>query len=94
VQLCVETLLALRSLADQKAQVLEHRLLAMARSQDYRQIVAESCTQRGVGALSAIRFILERGDVRRFPTADSIGHYLGVTPSEYSSGDTVQRGIS
>ena len=92
VQLCVETWLAMRSLADQKAQVLAHRLLAMARSQDYRPIVAALCTQRGVGALSAIRFILEIGDVRRFPTADSIGHYLGVTPSEYSSGDTLQRG--
>jgi transposase len=63
----------------------------MARSQDYRDIVAALCTRRGVGALSAIRFILELGDVRRFPTADSIGHYLGLTPSEYSSGDTLHR---
>jgi len=92
VKLCVETLQALRSLADQKAELLEQRLLAMARSADYRQVVAALCTQRGVGTLSAIRFILEIGDVRRFPTADSIGHYLGLTPSEYSSGDTVQRG--
>ena len=30
--------------------------------------------------------------MRRFPTADSIGHYLGLTPSEYSSRDTLQRG--
>ncbi len=92
VKLCVETLQAMRNLAEHKAEVLEQRLLAMARSQDYCSIVAALCTQRGVGALSAIRFILEIGDVRRFPTADSIGHYLGLTPSEYSSGDTVQRG--
>ena len=92
VQLCVETLGAMRSLADQKAGLLAQRLLAMARSQDYRLIVAALCTQRGVGALSAIRFILELGDVHRFPTADSIGHYLGLTPSEYSSGATLQRG--
>jgi hypothetical protein len=50
----------MRSLADQKAHVLENRLLAMARSQDYRPIVAALCTQRGVGALSAIRFIQGR----------------------------------
>lgn len=92
VKLCVETLLAMRSLADHKAQLLEQRLLAMARSQDYRQIIAALCTQRGGGALSAIRFLLEIGDVCRFPTADSIGHYLGLPPSEYSSGDTLQRG--
>jgi transposase len=92
VKLCVETLLAMRTLAEQKAKVLEQRLHAMARSDEYRPIVAALCTQRGVGTLSAIRFILEIGDVRRFPTADSIGHYLGVPPSEDSSGDTVHRG--
>jgi transposase len=92
VKLCVETLQAMRELAERKVEVLEQRLLAMARSEDYRQIVAALCTQRGVGTLSAVRFILEIGDIRRFPTADSIGHYLGLTPSEYSSGDTVHRG--
>ncbi len=35
---------------------------------------------------------MEIGDVRRFRTADSIANYLGLTPSEYSSGDTVHRG--
>lgn len=92
VQLCVTTLLAMRAMAERHGKVLQQRLLAMARSQDYRAIVAALCSQRGVGALSAIRFILELGDVRRFPTADSIGHYLGLTPSEYSSGDTLHRG--
>lgn len=92
VKLCVEKLEAMRTVAEQTAGVLEKRLLAMARSADYRHIVAALCTQRGVGALSAIRFILEIGDVHRFPTADSIGHYLGLTPSEYSSGDMLHRG--
>jgi len=92
VQLCVETMLAMRSRAEQKARVLEHRLLALAATPDYRQIVAALCAQRGVGTMSAIRFVLEIGDVRRFPTADSIGHDLGLTPSAYSSGDTVHRG--
>jgi transposase len=92
VKLCLEALKAMRNLAEHQAEVLEQRLLAMARSQDYRPIVAALCTQRGVGTLSAIRFLLEIGDVRRFPTADSIAHYLGLTPSEYSSGDTVHRG--
>jgi hypothetical protein len=69
----------MRNLAEHQTDVLEQHLLAMTRSEDYHPIVAALCTQRGVGALSAIRFILELGDVRRFPTADSIGHYLGQT---------------
>ena len=92
VKLCVETLLAMRTLADHKARLLEQRLLAMARSPDYCHIVEALCTQGGVGTFSAMRFILEIGDVQRFATADSIGHYLGLTPSEYSSGETLHRG--
>jgi transposase len=41
---------------------------------------------------TAGRFVLEIGDVHRFATADSIGHYLGLTPSEYSSGELLRRG--
>ena len=92
VKLCVETVLAMRSLAEQKARLLEHRLLALADTPDYRQIVAALCPQRGVGTVSAIRCVWEIGDVRRFSTADSIGHDLGLPPSAYSSGDTVHRG--
>jgi Transposase IS116/IS110/IS902 family len=56
----------------------------------YGQAVKER--QRAQVRMRSLRHILELGDVRRFPTADSIGHYLGLTPSEHSSGDTLQRG--
>lgn len=36
--------------------------------------------------------ILELGDIGRFPTAGSLPRYLGLTPSEYSSGEVVWRG--
>lgn len=42
--------------------------------------------------MSAIRFVREIGDVHRCARADSIAHSLGLTPSEYRSGDSVQRG--
>ena len=92
VQRCVETLRAMRALAERHGTVLQQRRLAMARSQDSRDIVATLCSQRGVGALSAIRFMLELGDVRRVPSADSIGHSLGLPPSEYGSGDMLHGG--
>ena len=92
VQLCVNALLAMRTMADTQATILKARLLRLAASEPYRTIVEALCTHPGVGPLSAIRFVLEIGDVHRFARADSIAHYLGLTPSEYSSGDTVQRG--
>lgn len=70
VKLCVKPLQAMRTLAEHRAGVLEQRLHSMARGQDYRPIVTALCSQGGVGAFSAIRFILEIGDVHRFPTAD------------------------
>jgi transposase len=36
--------------------------------------------------------VLELGDIRRFPTAGSFPRYLGLTPSEYSTGLTERRG--
>jgi transposase len=92
VQLCVEALLAMRRMAELQATILKERLLRLATSEPYRPIVEALCTHPGVGPLSAIRFVLEIGDIHRFARADSIAHYLGLTPSEYSSGDSVQRG--
>ena len=92
VQLCVDALLALRATAATQAGLLKTRLLRLAASAPYRPIVAALCTHPGVGPLSAIRFVLEIGDIHRFARADSIAHYLGLTPSEYSSGDRRVRG--
>ena len=92
VRPCVEALLAMRTIADVQVTRLRGLLLALAHHPDYRPITAALCVQGGVGTLSAIRFILELIDIARFRTADSIGHYLGLTPSEYSSGATIERG--
>ena len=92
VKLCVDALLAMRTTAERQATILKARLLRMAASQPYGKIVEVLCTHPGVAHLSAIRFVLEIGNIHRFATADSIAHYLGLTPSEYSSGEVVQRG--
>lgn len=92
VKLCVDALLAMRTIAETQATILKARLLGLAAHEPYRKVVDALCTHPGVGPLSAIRFVLEIGDIHRFARADSIAHYLGLTPSEYSSGDSVQRG--
>ena len=46
----------------------------------------------GVGWQSAIRLVLELGDIDRFRTTDALPHYLGLTPSQYSSGELDHRG--
>ncbi len=46
----------------------------------------------GIGKLTAIRFILEWGDLRRFPSGKKLSSYTGMIPSEFSTGDTVRKG--
>jgi transposase len=92
VALSIEPLLAARAVAAQATRRLRGALRQLARHPAYQPVVQRLSQQAGVGWFTAIRLQLEIGDIRRFTTADSFVHYLGLTPSEYSSGDTVHRG--
>jgi transposase len=51
----------------------------------------ESCP--GIGWQTAIRLVLEWGeDLSRFETGKHFSSYLGLTASEYSTGETIRRG--
>jgi transposase len=43
-------------------------------------------TQPGVGPLTALAFVLTIGDVSRFSSSKKISSYIGLIPSEHSSG--------
>src|SRR5258707_5536715 len=43
-------------------------------------------TQRGVGPVTSLAFVLTLGDVSRFPRGKQVASYLGLIPREYSSG--------
>lgn len=92
VKLCVQMLLATREAGAVQAGSCKQQLLALARSDAYRPVVQALSAQPGVGEFSAILFVLEIGAIRRFRRAAALVHYLGLTPSEYSTGDSVQRG--
>ena len=47
---------------------------------------------RGVAFITATTFVAEIGDVRRFETPRQLMAYLGLVPSERSTGDQVRRG--
>jgi len=88
----VKVHLLLRDVADQQACCMRTQLSALAASEAYDKLVKALCEQSGVATMSAIRLVLELGDIDRFPTTGSLPHYLGVTPSQYSSGDIDHRG--
>jgi transposase len=47
---------------------------------------------RGVSMIVAATTVAELGDLSRFQSAKQLMAYLGLVPSEHSSGDTVKRG--
>ena len=47
---------------------------------------------RGVGLIAAVTFMVEVGDIRRFEHPRQLMAYLGLVPSERSTGDSVRRG--
>jgi len=57
----------------------------------YKAMVGRLMTFRGVGALTAISIIAELGDLRRFAQAKKLMAAVGVTPSEFSTGDHQRR---
>jgi len=49
-------------------------------------------SQPGVGAVTALVFVLTVGDVRRFPRGKQVASYLGLIPREHSSGGKQRMG--
>ena len=45
----------------------------------------------GIDTITAMSILSEVGDMRRFKTAKHFASFMGLTPSEYSSGDKTQR---
>jgi len=63
----------------------------IAECEPYSQKVALLRCFRGIDYLTALSFVVEVGDFRRFSSAGSFMSFLGLTPSEHSSGGTVRR---
>jgi transposase len=49
-------------------------------------------SQPGVGAVTALAFVLTLGDVHRFPRGKQVASYLGLVPREHSSGGKQRMG--
>jgi transposase len=78
---------ALARLAD-----LDQDVTALATTEPYRAPVGWLRCFRGIDTLSAMILIAEIIDFQRFPSPRELMAYLGLVPSEYSSGGKERRG--
>jgi transposase len=64
---------------------------AVAEQAQARPAVRRLMTHPGVGPVTALAFVLTLGPVQRFARGKQVASYLGLIPSEHSSGDHRQR---
>jgi len=86
-----EMLLAVRQ-AQERIARLEQAIRAAVPDWSLAEVVTALMAMRGIDLVSATAFLAEIGDLSRFRTARELMGYLGLVPSERSTGDTVKRG--
>ena len=86
-----EMLLAMRQAQD-RIERLEQAIRAAVPDWSLAEVVTAVMAMRGIDFISATAFLAEIGDLSRFPTPRELMAYLGLVPSEHSTGDTVRRG--
>ena len=66
--------------------IVEAALFRVAATGPQAELVAALQAIRGIGLLSAVTIAAEAGDLRRFASARQFMAYVGLVPSEWSSG--------
>jgi transposase len=91
VRTCQEYLFTVEQLLARRAE-LDRELEALAQQEPYRTPVGWLRCFRGFDTLGALTVLIEIGDFPRFRTPRELMAYLGLVPSEYSTGEAARRG--
>jgi transposase len=91
-QLALETMRAHLEMIETQLRQLDVQLDRIAQDDRWRPGVRVLTSFRGIATLTALSLLAEIGDFRRFGAARELMRYLGLTPSEYSSGESQHRG--
>jgi transposase len=86
-----EMMLAVRQ-AQERLVRLEQAMHAAVPDWSLSKAVTALMAMRGIDLIAATTFLAEIGDLSRFQTARELMGYLGLAPSEDSTGDKIKRG--
>jgi transposase len=71
---------------------MNQRVKELSQSLKYRQRLKLLCSVPGIGTLIGMEILVELQEVERFKRADELASYIGLTPSEFSTGQYVRQG--
>ncbi|MEE8385427.1 MAG: IS110 family transposase [Dehalococcoidia bacterium] len=77
---------------EERRRELDQRLDELSQQEPYATPVGWLRCFRGIDTVTAMSLVAELHDFRRFESARGLMAYLGLVPSEYSSGETRRRG--
>ena len=86
-----EMMLAVRQ-AQERLERLEQAIRVAVPDWSLAEVVTALMAMRGMDLISAATFLAEIGDLSRFQHPCELMGYLGLVPSEASTGDTIKRG--
>jgi transposase len=78
--------------ATQRVEALDEQIADLVRSWRWWPVIEALMALRGVNLLTAATVLAELGDLRRFDSPPQLMSFLGLVPSESSSGPRVRRG--
>jgi transposase len=71
---------------------ITRRVMELSKNEKYAHKIALLRSIPGIGKLIGIEILVELQDMKRFPSAEKIASYIGLTPSEYSTGQYTRQG--
>jgi transposase len=77
---------------DRRVEALDRELAELAERGEWAALVARLRCLRGVDTLTALGLVCEIGDFARFESAEAFMSFVGLVPSERSSGEKQRRG--
>jgi transposase len=79
-------------LVDRRIEALERAIEEAAGRGPWRELVARLRCLRGIDTLTAFALVAEIGDFDRFRSAEELMAFVGLVPSEHSSGEQRRQG--
>ena len=92
VKVSFNTLIDLYEYLGNQMKKISKEVIALSQSDKYSHKIKLLRSVPGIGILIAMELLVELPDIERFKTADGIASYMGLTPSEYSTGQYVHHG--
>jgi transposase len=90
-RVALATLLRQRDALEEEIVTVEEEVYKLSEQPRYREPAKGLDALAGVGLLTAMVFLTELGDLRRFANRRQLAAYLGVVPSSDESGETNDR---